>query len=91
MHLTFLITEKNFQKQVIFKNLIVYVTTNQYQYKMKNESSQRLIHFNKLLFCRNIQSQMTQTPIKYFKGELLHVLQKGSDSSYIHRVTDIYI
>jgi hypothetical protein len=34
---------------------------------------------------------MTQTPIKYFKGELLHVLQKGSDSSYIHRVIDIYI
>jgi hypothetical protein len=51
MHLTFLITEKNFQKQAIFKNLIVNVTTNQYQYKMKNESSQRLIHFNKLLFC----------------------------------------
>ena len=50
MHLTFLITEKNFQKQVIFKNLIVNVTTNQYQYKiMKNESSQRHIHtFNKV-------------------------------------------
>jgi hypothetical protein len=42
MHcLLFLITEKNFQKQVIFTNLIVNVTTNQYQYKMKNESSQR--------------------------------------------------
>jgi hypothetical protein len=51
MHLTFSITEKNFQKQVIFKNLIVNVTTNQYQYKKKNESSQRPIHFNKLLFC----------------------------------------
>jgi hypothetical protein len=44
MHITFLITEKNFQKQVIFKNLIVNVTTNQYQYKMENESSQRLMN-----------------------------------------------
>jgi hypothetical protein len=43
MHLTFLITEKNFQKQVIFKNLIVNVTTNQYQYKMKNVNSK--VHF----------------------------------------------
>ena len=51
-HLTFfLITKKNFQGQVIFKNLIVDVTTNQYQYNMKNESSQSLIHSNKLLFC----------------------------------------
>jgi hypothetical protein len=43
MHLTFLITEKKFQKPVIFKNLIANITTNQYQYKMKNESNQRLI------------------------------------------------
>jgi hypothetical protein len=26
-------------------------------------------------FAENIQSQMTKTPIKYFKGELMHVLQ----------------
>ena len=81
MHLTFLITEKNFQKQVIFMNLIVNVTTNQYQYKIKNESSQRLVHFNNFYFVENMQSQMTQTPIKYFKGELKHVLQKEIDSS----------
>jgi hypothetical protein len=43
--------KKYLVRWVIFKNLIVNVTTNQYQYKMKNESSQRLIHFNKLLFC----------------------------------------
>jgi hypothetical protein len=55
---------------------------------MKNESSQRLIviHFNKFYFVENIQSQMTQTSIKYFKGEVMHVLQKGIDSSYIHIV-----
>jgi hypothetical protein len=28
-------------------------------------------------FVENMQSQMTQTPIKWFKGELKHVLQKG--------------
>ena len=50
MHLTLFNNRKELSK-VIFKNLIVNVTTNQYQYKMKNESSQRLIHFNKLLFC----------------------------------------
>jgi hypothetical protein len=42
-------------------------------------------------FVENIQSQMTQTSIKYFKGELMHVLQKGIDSSYIHIVLDIHI
>jgi hypothetical protein len=42
-------------------------------------------------FVENIQAKMTQTPIKYFKGELMHVLQKGIDSSYIHRVIDICI
>jgi hypothetical protein len=30
-----------------------------------------------------MQSQMTQTPIKYLKGELKHVLQKGIDSSLL--------
>jgi hypothetical protein len=66
MHLTFLITEKNFQRWVIFKNLIVNVTTNQYQYKMKNESSQRLIHFNKLLFCRKYTITNDTNPHKIF-------------------------
>ena len=47
---------------------------------MKNESSQRLIHFNKLFFVENIQSQMTQTPVKYFKGELMY-FRRGSVSS----------
>jgi hypothetical protein len=42
-------------------------------------------------FVENIQAKMTQTPIKYFKGELMHVLQKGIDSSYIHIVIDICI
>jgi hypothetical protein len=35
-------------------------------------------------FVENMQSQMTQTPIKYFKGELKHVLQKGMTVSYNH-------
>ena len=83
MHfLLFLITEKNFQKHIIFNNLIVNVTTNQYQYKMKNESSKRLIHFNKLLFCLKLPSHMTQTLIKYFKGELMH-FRRGSTVPYI--------
>ena len=67
MHfLLFLITEKNFQKQVIFNNLIVNVTTNQYQYKMKNESSQRLIHFHKLLFCLKYAITNDTNPHKIF-------------------------
>ena len=35
-------------------------------------------------FVENIQSQMTQTSTIYYKGELMHVLQKGIDSFYIH-------
>ena len=66
LFLHFLITEKNFQKQVIFKNLIVNVTTNQYQYKMKNESSKRLIHFNKLLFCLKYTITHDTNPHKIF-------------------------
>jgi hypothetical protein len=36
-------------------------------------------------FVENMQSQMTQTPIKYFKGKLKHVLQKGMTVPYNHR------
>ena len=43
-------------------------------------------------FVENMQSQMTQTPIKYFKGKLKHVLQKGMAVPYNHRhlQTSIY-
>jgi hypothetical protein len=33
-------------------------------------------------FAENIQSQMTQTPIKYFKGELMY-FRRGSTVPYI--------
>ena len=80
MHLTFFNNKRTFnQRQVILKNMIVNVPTNQYQYKMKNESCQRLVHFKKLLFLKYTITN-DQTPIKYFKGELKHVLQKGIDS-----------
>jgi hypothetical protein len=42
--------------------------------KMKNKSCPRLVHFNKLLFCWKYTITNDQTPIKYFKGELKHVL-----------------
>ena len=48
MHLTFFNNRKELSKA---SNIQESVTTNQYQHKMKNESSQRLIHFNKFLFC----------------------------------------
>ena len=69
MHLTFFNNRKELSKARIFKNLIVNVTTNQYQYKiMKNKSSQRLIHSINFYFVENIQSKMTQTgnPHKLF-------------------------
>jgi hypothetical protein len=49
---------------------------------MKNESSQRLIHSINFDFVENIPSKMTQTPIKYFNGELM-CFRRGSTVLYI--------